>query len=77
MFETCSDQILAKLVNQEVATSLFSSRRPVKIYKMKKISVCLEIAESDIGGGGLNFGSRRTILDIKTHFFKVKPVFWG
>ena len=30
----------------------------------------LDMAETDLGGGGGgNFGSKRTILDIKTHLF--------
>ena len=33
-----------------------------------------EIAKIDMG---VNFGSRRTILDSKTHFLKVKPIFRG
>ena len=36
--------------------------------------LCLKIAEIDLG---VNFGSRRRILDIKTHFLKVKPIFRG
>ena len=35
-FKTCSDQILAKLVDQGVAAAVFLSRHPAKIYKMKK-----------------------------------------
>ena len=36
--------------------------------------LCLKIDEIDMG---VNFGSRRTTLDIKAHFLKVKPVFRG
>ena len=44
---------------------------------MKKIFLCLKIAEIDTGGGGggLIFWAKRMILDIKTQFFKVKPIF--
>ena len=50
--------------------------KAVKLKKIQneKILLSLEIAEIDMG---VNFGPRRTILDIKTHFFKVKPVFRG
>ena len=34
----------------------------------------MNIAEIDMG---VNFGSRITILEIKTHFFQVKPTLWG
>ena len=36
----------------------------------EKIFLCLEIAEVDLG---VNFGSRRTILDTKTYFLKLNP----
>ena len=62
-----------KLISQGVAAGLFSSRRP-KNVENEKICLCLKIADIDMG---VNFGSRKTILDIKTHFFKVKPVFRG
>ena len=75
VFKTCSDQILPKLINQGVAAAFFSSRRPTNLQH-EKIFLYLEIAEIDMGGG-VNFGSRRTILDIKTLFFKAKPVFRG
>ena len=39
-----------------------------------KIFLCLEIAEIDMG---VNFGSRRTILNIKTLFFKLNPFSGG
>ena len=53
---------------------LFSQRDP-KNLQNEKIFLYLEIAEIDMGG--VNFGSRRKILDIKTHFLEVKPVFRG
>ena len=56
-----------------VAAALFSSRRP-KNFENENIFLCLKIAEIDMG---VNFGWRRTILDIKTRFLKVKPVFRG
>ena len=71
ILNTCSDQILAKLINQEVTAFLFSS--PKKLQN-EKIFLRFEIPEIDMG---FNFRSRRTILDIKTHFLKVKPVFRG
>ena len=48
------------------AAALFSLRRPEN-FENEKISLCLEIAEINMG---INFGSKRMILDIKTHFFK-------
>ena len=70
-------QILAKLINQGgVAAALFSSRHPEN-FENEKNFLCLKIAEINMGGGGGNFGSRRTILDIKTYFFEAKPVFQG
>ena len=53
---------------------LFSHRDIPKILKMKQSFLCLKIAEIDMG---VNFGLRRMILDIKTHFFIAKPVFRG
>ena len=47
-----------------VAGALFSLRRP-KNFENEKFFLCLRIAEIDMG---VNFGSIRTILDIKTHF---------
>ena len=55
-----------------VAAALFSLRRP-KNFENEKFFLCLKIAEIDMG---VNFGSRQTILDIKTHFLNVKPIFW-
>ena len=69
----CFDLILAKLVNQGVASALFSSRRP-KNFENEKIFLCLKIAEIDMG---VNFGSKRTNIDIKIHFFKVKSISRG
>ena len=66
--------MLAKLINQGVAAALSSSRRPKNRFENETIFVCLKIAEIDME---VNFGSRRTIPDIKTHFLKVKPVFGG
>ena len=71
IIKTCSDQILAILVNQEVAAALFSSGH-LKKFENEKIFLCLKIAEIDMGA---NFGSKRMILDIKTHFLEVKPIF--
>ena len=53
--KTCSDQILARLINQGrgVAAALFSSRRPQNLPN-EKIFLYLEIAEIDMG---VNFGS--------------------
>ena len=44
-----------------------------KYFENEKFFLCLKIGEMDMG---VNFGTRRTILDIKTHFLNVKPVFW-
>ena len=57
-------------MDQEVAADL----RPKKFPLLGKNFLCLEIAEVDIG---VNFGSRRTILDIKTHFLKLNPFSGG
>ena len=62
--KTRSDQIFAKLIIQGVAAALFSSRRP-KNFGNGKIFLYLEIAEIDMG---VNFGSRRMIMDIKRIF---------
>ena len=56
-----------------VAAALFSSRR-YKNLQNEKIFLYLEIVEIDMG---VNFGSRRTILDIKTHFLKLTPFYGG
>ena len=56
-----------------VAAAFFSLRRP-KNFENEKFFLCLKIAEIDMG---VNFRSRRTILDIKTHFLNVKPIFRG
>ena len=53
---------------------LFSHRDIPKILKMKNFSYAWKLLKFT---WGVNFGSRRTILDIKTHFFQVKPVFRG
>ena len=53
---------------------LFSHRDIPKILKMKNFSYAWKLLKLT---WGVNFGSRRTILDIKTHFSKVKPVFRG
>ena len=53
---------------------LFSHRDVPKILKMKNFSCAWKLLKLT---WVVNFGSRRTILDIKTHFFKVKPVFRG
>ena len=50
------------------------SLRLLKNFGNEKIFLCLKIAEVDMG---VNFGPRRTILDIKTHFLKIKPIFQG
>ena len=49
IFKTCSDQILAKLINLGVAAALFSSRGPKNLQNEKKF-LHLEIAKIDIGG---------------------------
>ena len=50
IFKTCSDQILAKLINQGgCAAALFASRRPKNLQNEKNF-LCLEIAEIGMGG---------------------------
>ena len=49
ILKTCSNQILAKLINQGVAASLFSWRRPKKLEN-EKVFLCLKIAEIEIKG---------------------------
>ena len=71
--KTFSDQILAKLINHGVAAALFSSRH-LSNFGNERIFLHLKIAKIDMG---VNFGSRRTILDIKTHLFIVKPFSGG
>ena len=72
-FKTFSDQILAKLINHGVAAALFLSRY-LNNFGNERIFFHLKIAEIDMG---VNFGSRRTILDIKIHLFKAKPFSGG
>ena len=73
ILETPFGHILAKLVNQGGCCCSFLIKTSQKFWN-EKFFLCLKIAEIY---KGVNFGSRRTILDIKTHFFKVKPVFRG
>ena len=49
ILKTGSDQILAKLINQGVATALFSSKR-TQNFKYEKIFLCLKIVKIDKGG---------------------------
>ena len=65
IFKTCSDQILAKLINQGGYCCSFLIKTSKK-FDNEKIFLCLKIAKIYMG---VNFGSRRTILDIKTRFF--------
>ena len=71
--KTRSDQILAKLINQGGCCCSFLIETSQN-FENDKIFLCLKISEIDMG---VTFGSRRTILDIRTHLFKVKPVFRG
>ena len=73
---TCSGQILATLVNQGVAAALFSSRLLKNFENEPNIFFCLKNSKSDMGGG-VNFGSKRTNLDIKNYYFYAKPIFRG
>ena len=73
IFKTCSDKILAKLVNQGVAAALFSSTRP-KNFENENIFLCLKIVEIDMGG---QFWVEKNESGQKTHFFKVKSIFRG
>ena len=68
----CSDQILEKLINRGVAAALFSSRC-LKNFEDEKVVLYLKIAKMDMG---VNFASRRTILDIDTHFLKLTILGW-
>ena len=76
IFKTCSDQILAKLINLEGCCCSFLIKRSQKFTKWKKFPLLGNCWNWHWGGGG-NFGSRKTILDINTNFFKAKPIFWG
>ena len=51
IIKTCSDQILAKLINLGAAAALFSSRGPKNLQNEKNF-LYLEIAEIDIGERG-------------------------
>ena len=73
ILKTCSDQTLAKLIDQGVAVVLFLSRHP-KNLQNEKFSSAWKLLKLT---WGVNFESRRTILDIETHFLEVKPVFRG
>ena len=73
IFKTCSDQILAKLISRGGGGGWccsFLMETSVKLLKVKKIFLCLKIAEIDMG---VNFGSKSTILDIKLIFFTLNP----
>ena len=73
-------------IDQSGGCCCFFSSRHHKSFENEKIFLCLKIAEIDTG---VKFWSRRTILDIKRHIYKVKfsrtncriwwlvPVFWG
>ena len=74
IFKTCSDQIWAKLINQEVVAALFSSRCR-KTLQNEKIFLYLEIAEIDMGEG--QFWVEKNDSGHKNSFLKVKHVFWG
>ena len=52
-----------------VAAALFSWRHPQN-FENENFFLCLKIAKIDMG---VNFGSRKTILDTKTYFLNVKP----
>ena len=66
ILETPFGHILAKLVNQGGCCCSFLIKTSQKFWKWK-IFPMLENCWN--WHGGVNFGSRRTILDIKTHFF--------
>ena len=74
ILKTRSDQILAKLINGGGGGGggwglllLFSHRDVPKILKMKKFSSAWKLLKLT---WRVNFGSKRTILDIKNSFFK-------
>ena len=71
--KTCSEQILTKLVDQGSCCCSFLIEMWQKFWKWKTF-LFLKIAEIDMGGGSI-FWWKRTNLDIKTHFFKVKSIF--
>ena len=66
--KTCSDQILAKLVSRGKGGCCcsFLIKDVSKILKMKKFSFARKLLKL---ASGVNFGSKRSILEIKTHFF--------
>ena len=75
ILKTPFGQILAKLVSQGGGLLLLFSHRDVpKILKMKNFSSAWKLLKLT---WWINFGSRRTIMYIKTHFLNVKPVFQG
>ena len=78
IFKICSDQILAKLINQGgVAAVLFSSRHPKNLQNEKKF-LYLEITEIDTGGGGGQFWVKKTDSGHKNSFFlKLNPFSGG
>ena len=69
IFETCSDLILAKLIDQGVAAALSSSRR-LKNFENEKNFFCLKIAETDMGS---RFWVNKNDSGHKILFFKLKP----
>ena len=74
ILETPFGQISAKLVQSGGLLLLFSHRDIPKILKMKNFSYAWKLLKLT---RGVNFGSRRTILDIKTHFLKLNPFSGG
>ena len=65
MFKTCSDQILAKLINQGVAAALFSSTR-LNNFENKETFPLLKIAETYMGG---QFGVEKNDFGHKSSIF--------
>ena len=64
----------SKIDQSGVAADLFLSRRP-KNLQNEKFSSTWKLLKLTWGGG--NFGSRRTILDIKLIFLKLSPFSGG
>ena len=67
IFETCSDQIWSKLVNQGACCCSFLIEMSGKNFENEKFSSAWKLLQST---WRVNFGSKRTNLDIETHFFQ-------
>ena len=60
-------------IDQSGGLLLLFFHQEVPKIQNEKISSTWKLLKLTLGGG-VNFGSRKMILDIKTNFFKAKPI---